>query len=247
MFVVAYRHRAPDTARHVKNGRVCSGKFRRNPALPTEPRFTLTGESLAFAGLSPNRGDRTRTCTPGFGGACFSRSQAGCGTVRASLGVSRDGRTSTYSLEVAGKRHHYLSQFLLRRFAEKAGKREGLVWRLDKKSGQSRPVAPKYEAALPHYYRLEHEDGTTDSGPEDLIARIEAATAAALQRIERGELPSDEDRAWLALFVVLQHRRTPVAREWQRFRDELMSTMMAEVTLGTRRRFTIVRKWPSPP
>jgi hypothetical protein len=133
---------------------------------------------------------------------------------------------------MAGKRHHFLSQFLLRRFAETSGKREGLVWRLDKKTGQSRPVAPKYEAALRHYYRLEYEDGTTDSRPEDVIARIEEATAAALRQIERGELPDDEDRAWLALFVILQHRRTPVAREWQRFRDELMSTMMAEVTLG---------------
>jgi hypothetical protein len=32
---------------------------------------------------------------------------------------------------VAGKRHHHLPAFLLRRFAERSGKREGLVWRLD--------------------------------------------------------------------------------------------------------------------
>jgi hypothetical protein len=95
----------------------------------------------------------------------------------------------------------HLSGFLLRRFAETSGKRKGLVWRLDTKTGQPRAVAPKYEAALPHYYRLEYEDGTTDSRPEDLLARIEDATASALERIERGELPGDEDRAWLALFV----------------------------------------------
>jgi hypothetical protein len=32
--------------------------------------------------------------------------------------------------EVAGKRHHYTPAFLLRRFAETTGKRQGLVWRL---------------------------------------------------------------------------------------------------------------------
>jgi Protein of unknown function (DUF4238) len=133
---------------------------------------------------------------------------------------------------MAGKRHHYLPRFLLRSFAETSGEREGLVWRLDVKTGQPRAVAPKYEAALPHYYRIEHEDGTTDSAPEDLLARVEDAAASAIQGIRRGELPSDEDCAWLALFVVLQHNRTPVAREWAQFRDELMSTMMAEVSLG---------------
>jgi hypothetical protein len=138
---------------------------------------------------------------------------------------------------VAGKRHHYAPGLLLRRFAEASGKREGLVWRLDKVSGQPRPVAPKYEAALPHYYRLEHPDGTTDSRPEDLLASIENATGPILQRLERGQKPTDAERAWLALFVVLQHRRTPVARGWLNFLDEFASTLMTEVSLANRESF----------
>jgi hypothetical protein len=138
---------------------------------------------------------------------------------------------------VAGKRHHYLPGLLLRRFAEASGKREGLLWRLDKVSGQPRPVAPKYEAALPHYYRLEHPDGTTDSRPEDLLASIENATGPILQRLERGEKPTDADRAWLALFVVLQHRRTPIARGWLNFLDEFASTLMTEVSLANKESF----------
>jgi len=138
---------------------------------------------------------------------------------------------------LAGKRHHYIAKFLLRRFAEKSGPREGLVWRLDKKTGQPRAVAPKYEAALPHYYRLEREDGSTDSGPEDILARIESGAAAALQRVERGEVPSDEDRTWLALFVLFQHRRTPPARESLKFFDELMAEMTTEVDLGNAESF----------
>jgi hypothetical protein len=138
---------------------------------------------------------------------------------------------------VAGKRHHYLSGLLLRRFAEASGKREGLVWRLDKASGQPRAVAPKYEAALPHYYRLEQPDGTTDSRPEDLLASIENATAPILQRLELGERPTDGERAWLALFVVLQHRRTPMAREWLKFYDEFASKLMTEVSLANSETF----------
>lgn len=138
---------------------------------------------------------------------------------------------------MAGKRHHYTPRFLLRRFAEKSGPREGLVWRLDKTTGQPRPVAPKYEAALPHYYRLEREDGTTDSRPEDILGQIESAAAAALQRVERGDVPSDEERTWLALFVLFQHRRTPAAREWLKFFDELMAQMTTEVDLSNAESF----------
>lgn len=138
---------------------------------------------------------------------------------------------------MAGKSHHYLPRFLLRRFAEKRGPRDGLVWRLDTQSGQAQLVAPKYEAALPHYYRLEREDGTTDSGPEDVLARIESGAASALQKVDRGQVPSDEDRTWLALFVLFQHRRTPAGRERLKFYDELMAELMTEVSLSNAKRF----------
>jgi hypothetical protein len=126
---------------------------------------------------------------------------------------------------------------LLRRFAEPSGKRKGLVWRLDRVSGQPQPVAPKYEAALPHYYRLEYPDGTTDSRPEDLLASIENGTGPILQRLERGDKPTDADRAWLALFVVLQHRRTPVVRRWFKFLDEVASSLMTEVSVANSESF----------
>jgi hypothetical protein len=138
---------------------------------------------------------------------------------------------------MAGKRQHYLPALLLRRFAERSGKREGLVWRLDKKSGQPRAVAPKYEAALPNYYRFELPDGTTDSRPEEVLASVENAVGPILRRLERGDKPTDADRAWLALFVVLQHRRTPPARKLLKFFDEFTSRLMTEVSLGNSESF----------
>jgi hypothetical protein len=138
---------------------------------------------------------------------------------------------------MAGKRHHYTPAFLLRRFAETTGKRQGLVWRLDKKRGQSRAVAPKYEAARRHYYRLIREDGTTDSTPEDVLWAVENAAARIIREIGEGASPADEDRAWLALFVVLQHRRTPPAREWLKYHDETVGGMTTEVDLSNEQRF----------
>jgi hypothetical protein len=138
---------------------------------------------------------------------------------------------------MAGRRHHYTPRFLLRRFAERSGRREGLVWRLDKRTGQPRPVAPKYEAALPHYYRLVQDDGTTDSRPEDILACVESAAASALLRVERGEVPTDEERTWLALFVFFQHRRTPVGREWLKYLDELVAEMTTGVSLSNAEEF----------
>jgi hypothetical protein len=155
------------------------------------------------------------------------------GRARGSVG-SRDG---DYPGRMAGKRHHHLPAFLLRRFAERSGEREGLVWRLAKGTGQPRPVNPKREAALRHYYSLELPDGTKDTRPEEVIAAVENKAARALHAIARGETPSDEDRAWLALFVVFQHRRTPVGRSWLRFYDEKVAEMTTEVSLGNAESF----------
>jgi hypothetical protein len=138
---------------------------------------------------------------------------------------------------VAGKRHHYTPGFLLRRFAERTGKRQGLIWRLDKKTGQARAVAPRYEAARRHYYRLVREDGTTDSSPEDLLSAVENAAARIIRKIDDGASPADEDRAWLALFVALQHRRTPPAREWLKYYDETLAGMTTEIDLSNEERF----------
>ena len=162
-------------------------------------------------------------------GAQLARGRAARGSVG-----SRDG---DYPEMMAGKRHHHLPAFLLRRFAERSGKREGQVWRLDKDTGQPRPVDPKREGALRHYYSLELPDGTKDTSPEDAIQAVENKTAKALHAIARGETPSDEDRAWLALFVVFQHKRTPVGRSWLRFYDEKAAEMTTEASLSNAESF----------
>lgn len=75
---------------------------------------------------------------------------------------------------MAGKRHHYLPQFLLRRFAVKQGERAGLVWRAELSGGRLIAVAPKHEAAKRHYYKLPPEAGLPQGFAEDVIAHIES-------------------------------------------------------------------------
>src|SRR5689334_8531391 len=71
------------------------------------------------------------------------------------------------------KRHHYLPQFLLRRFAVTEGRWAGHVWRLDLRTGQITPAVPRTEASRNRYYKLPEEvAGGFD--PETLIGKIES-------------------------------------------------------------------------
>src|SRR4051812_9722153 len=73
---------------------------------------------------------------------------------------------------MSGKRHHYLPQFLLRRFAEKEGDHAGLVWRADLSRERVLRVAPKHEAAKRHYYRLPPESGLPPDFAERTIGVV---------------------------------------------------------------------------
>jgi hypothetical protein len=93
-------------------------------------------------------------------------------------------------------------------------------------------VAPKHEAAKRHYYRLATETALPTTFAEDLIGRIESTAAAAILKFERhGNLDVD-DRHWLALFVLLQHRRTPAGRRELRFMDEQIAKLDFELRVS---------------
>jgi Protein of unknown function (DUF4238) len=133
---------------------------------------------------------------------------------------------------MAGKRHHYLPQFLLRRFAATTGGRPGLVWRADISGRRVLQVAPKHEAAKRHYYRLATETALPPTFAEDVIGRIESMAAAVILKFERhGNLDLD-DRHWLALFILLQHRRTPAGRRELRFMDEQIAKLDFELRVS---------------
>jgi Protein of unknown function (DUF4238) len=90
---------------------------------------------------------------------------------------------------------------------------------------------------MPNYYRMELPDGTLDSRPEDVLVRIESGAASAVARVATGEEVYEEARAWLALFIAIQHRRTPVGREWMGFFDGLIQTELTEVRFSHAEKF----------
>ena len=93
-------------------------------------------------------------------------------------------------------------------------------------------VAPKQEAAKRHYYRTPPELGLPEGFTEDLLGRVESAAAAAIIRFEREKTLDLDERHWLALFLLLQHRRTPAGRRQLRFMDEYVGKLHAELRIS---------------
>jgi hypothetical protein len=135
---------------------------------------------------------------------------------------------------VAAKKHHFLSQFLLRRFAQR--QTPPFVWRLDTATGVSRCVPPKSQAARHQYYRLDLPGEDNDGFVEQTLGRIESLAAAAIRRLMTEE-PSDDERLALAVFAELQRRRTPSGRRELRFMDEEIARLEFELTLGDAAKF----------
>lgn len=132
----------------------------------------------------------------------------------------------------AAKRHHYVPEFLLRRFSEDPSNKKSLLWRLPTKSGKPERANPRNEAVIGHFNTFVFEDGRKDASAEEVLSQIDGAAAEAIKQLtETGEL-DDEQRLILAFFIVLAKSRTPLGRSWLRFTDELAAKTMMEARLS---------------
>jgi hypothetical protein len=144
---------------------------------------------------------------------------------------------------MSAKRHHYLPTFLIRRFAQR--KEPRFVYRLDIKTGRPRLVPPRSQAFRHQYYRFEIDgeaievDGQLiDPGfVEQALQRLESTTAPVITRLVASNEVPPEERQVLAMFCVLQQKRTPAGRKERRFLDEFMHTLLAEVRFSNREEF----------
>lgn len=123
-------------------------------------------------------------------------------------------------------------KLILRRFAIREGDEAGLIWRASVDGTSIRTVAPKFEAARAHYYALPPELNLPSGFAEDTLMAIESLTGAAIARFDRDRDLTLDERHALALFLVLQHRRTPTGRRELKFMDEFMARMYAEMQLS---------------
>jgi hypothetical protein len=114
----------------------------------------------------------------------------------------------------AHDQHHYVPQFLQRRFGCTPGDPKTKIARLELASGDTRVSSPRDEAKRRHFYRAVLEDGTVDDQAEELFGAIESKAASAIGRIVAApsQLPSPEDIVDLAKFIATMLHRTPDGR-----------------------------------
>jgi Protein of unknown function (DUF4238) len=132
----------------------------------------------------------------------------------------------------APKRHHYVPRFLLRRFAEDSETKRPMVWWLNKKTGQNERRSVENEAVIGRYYQLSEGDELPREVPEKMLSDVEGVAAAAIRSLEEHPQRLDfEERLSLALFIVLQRKRTPNGRRYFKFADELLGRLATEANL----------------
>lgn len=112
------------------------------------------------------------------------------------------------------KRHHFLSQFLLRGFAEGEKGKERL-FQMDTRTRRAPMRVPVQTAASRHrYYAVPDEEGNLSNRNEGYLALVEEYAAPALRHLldDPGSL-SPGERGTIAFFVALQTMRTPAAEQ----------------------------------
>ena len=109
------------------------------------------------------------------------------------------------------QRHHFVPQFLLKRFTSSTGQ----LWQLDKKSGHPLQCSPLNASVVRDYYKVDPSSFTVElpESPEELLGRIETLAApiiADMAKFEHG--PNQRDRDVLSIFIVHLDVRGPAGR-----------------------------------
>lgn len=112
------------------------------------------------------------------------------------------------------KLHHYVPRFLLRRFSPDQTTENPPLWRLDKKTGHCSRSSVKNEAAVTHYNRLESVQDMPQNAVEDTLAMVDGLASGITADLVEGRTLEEVKRLEMALFVYLQHQRTPRGRHW---------------------------------
>lgn len=107
------------------------------------------------------------------------------------------------------KRHHYIPQFYLTRFADLKPQ----VTVIPRKAGKRYTTAVKNVAVESQLYTITDDSGARSLTVEKKLAEIEGQAKRVMGQIDRGDFPpTGEDREWLAIFIALLLTRTPEFR-----------------------------------
>lgn len=117
------------------------------------------------------------------------------------------------------KRHHFLSQFLLRGFAHRF-KGTDCMFQMETQTRKApRRVQVRAAASRHRYYAAPDENGELSNRNEGYLALVESHAAPALRHLLDDPLTvTPGERATIAFFIALQTMRTPAA-------EQLMTTV----------------------
>jgi hypothetical protein len=108
------------------------------------------------------------------------------------------------------KRHHQISQFILRRFA--APPEFERIWTHDKDQGSARETAVDATAFETHLYSVVGEGGERNTEVEKAIGRIESDGAPAYEKLIAGVELTPQERMYLASLIAITYVRTNAFR-----------------------------------
>ncbi|MDB5224989.1 MAG: hypothetical protein JWO43_611 [Candidatus Adlerbacteria bacterium] len=103
------------------------------------------------------------------------------------------------------KRHHYVPQFYLKGFADEHER----VWVYDRVTQQFRHQKTDQIAVIGHYYRIEKRDGSLSVEVEQYLSEVEGDAAFALNKLDKHESITQEEKIHIAVYIALQMTRVP--------------------------------------
>ncbi len=140
------------------------------------------------------------------------------------------GSRATYSPSVGpemsdAKLHHFVPQFLLRRFSIEPAEDAAQLWRLDKATGKTEQRAVRLEAAVTGYNDLLEAENIPKGYVEHALSLIEGEAAGIIGDLIEGQSIDPPQRVAMALFLYLQYQRTPRGRQWLTYTFEQSYTL----------------------
>ena len=128
------------------------------------------------------------------------------------------------------RRHHYVPQFYLERFADPQGK----LGAFDRQAGKVITTSAKNVAVERDFNRLPDDSNLPPMMLDDLYTSQEPEAAVAIRETVSGGRVDPSKRETLALHLVLQERRTRAQRNTLRAMSEFVFSAQAQVGLTER-------------
>jgi Protein of unknown function (DUF4238) len=134
---------------------------------------------------------------------------------------------------------HYVPRLILRRFSPAPSDENPIIWRLDKETGHISRTRINSQTVINDYNRLSDDfSASIGVAPQhvehDIFGSIEDTAGKLISMLDEGIVLNDDERVSLAVFLCLQHTRTPRMRTTTMFWQEELEPLLAMAGLHDR-------------